>query len=275
MSLNEILLICAALLPAITLCVYIYIKDRAEKEPIGLLLGLLGLGCVICLPAALLETLFMYAIDFIFAPLAWNGLVERLYIAVECIFDVALVEEGLKFLVLFLVTSKNKNFNSLFDGIIYAVFVSLGFAALENVLYVLENGWINAIMRAIMSVPGHMFFAVMMGYYYSLWHMCELARAQEQRMKWAGLIPADAKEFSGKGYLVKSLVVPILIHGLYDYCCSVGTLLATLGLIAIVVAMYIVCFRRIRLMSRYDTDDISYTAAMIRKKYPHLGTEVR
>ena len=57
MSLNEILLICAALLPAITLCVYIYIKDRAEKEPIGLLLGLLGLGCVICLPAALLETI--------------------------------------------------------------------------------------------------------------------------------------------------------------------------------------------------------------------------
>lgn len=272
MGLNEILLVCAALLPAIILCVYIFIKDRVEKEPIGLLLALLGLGCVICFPAALLESLLMAVIDLIFSPFYLGGpIIGRIYIAVECFLDIALVEEGLKFLVLILVTRKNKNFNSLFDGLIYAVFVSLGFAAFENVLYVLENGWINAIMRAILSVPGHMFFAVMMGYYYSLWHMTAMAREQERRMKWAGLIPADAQEFNPKPYLVRSLLVPILLHGLYDYCCMAGSVIATLGLYAIVIAMYIVCFRRIRLMSRCDTDDIRYTAGMIRRKYPHLG----
>ena len=274
MRLNEILLVCAALLPAIVLCVYIFHKDRADKEPLGLLLALFGLGCVICFPAALIESILMIPIDLIFGSLS-NLMGYRIYIAAECFLGVALVEEGLKFVVLLLLTRKNKNFNSLFDGLIYAVFVSLGFAALENVLYVLQYGWGNAVMRAILSVPGHMFFSVMMGYYYSMWHMHEMARAQERRLKMVGMIPPNAVEFSGKPFIKRSLLIPILIHGLYNYCCSVGTMLATLGLIAVVVALYIVCFRRIHLMSRWDTDDISYTAAMLRQKYPYLGAANR
>ena len=279
MGLNDILLVCAALIPAVTLCIYVFKKDRVEKEPIGLLLGLLFLGGLICFPAAEIEGVLFELFDMIFSPftvvyegeLYLLGTAFKIYNACKYFIGVALVEEGLKFLVLFLVTRKNKNFNSLFDGLIYAVFVSLGFAALENVFYVVENGWINAFMRAVMSVPGHMFFAVLMGYYYSLWHMYEKAKQQECSLKQAGLINRGSIEFSGTTYLLFSLLVPILAHGLYDYCCTLGTVLATISLYAFIIFLYFYCFRKIKNMSKGDMDDTTYSSAMVLRKYPHLA----
>lgn len=286
MGLNDILLVCAALIPAVALCIYIFKKDRVEKEPIGLLLGLLFLGGLICFPAAEIEGVLFDIFDMIFSPFTVEyegelyllGTTFKVYNACKYFIGVALVEEGLKFLILFFFTRKNKNFNSLFDGLIYAVFVSLGFAALENVFYVVENGWINALMRAVMSVPGHMFFAVLMGYYYSLWHMYEKARQQEQSLKKAGLISHGAIEFSGNTYLLLSLSIPILAHGLYDYCCTLGTTLATISLYAFIIFLYIYCFKKIKSMSKGDMDDTTYSNVMVLRKYPHLAfllTEVQ
>ena len=286
MGLNDILLVCAALIPAVALCIYIFKKDRVEKEPIGLLLGLLFLGGLICFPAAEIEGVLFDIFDMIFSPFTVEyegelyllGTTFKVYNACKYFIGVALVEEGLKFLILFFFTRKNKNFNSLFDGLIYAVFFSLGFAALENVFYVVENGWINALMRAVMSVPGHMFFAVLMGYYYSLWHMYEKARQQEQSLKKAGLISRGAIEFSGNTYLLLSLSIPILAHGLYDYCCTLGTTLATISLYAFIIFLYIYCFKKIKSMSKGDMDDTTYSNVMVLRKYPHLAvllTEVQ
>ena len=148
MELNEILLVCAALLPAIALCIYAYRKDRVEKEPVGLLLGLLVLGALSCYPAGELEGVVGGWIRDIFKSfgresegvLYLSGTTYKIYNAVKYVFGVALIEEGMKFLILYMVTKDNKNFNCLFDGLIYAIFVSLGFAALENVFYVLLSG---------------------------------------------------------------------------------------------------------------------------------------
>lgn len=142
-----VLLTCAALLPAVVLLIYIYIKDRVEKEPIGLLLTLFALGAVICLPAALIEEIFSVVIDGVFSTFAYDiggslylmSGTNKLYVFVSNFIGVALVEEGLKFLILILVTRKNKNFNSLFDGIIYSVFVSLGFAHWKTCCMCLET----------------------------------------------------------------------------------------------------------------------------------------
>ena len=175
MTVNTILLVIAGLVPAVVLCFYVFSKDKVEKEPLPLLLKLLLLGAISCLPAAYLETAIISVIDGIFKNLTMTPILDRIYKAVYYFIGVALVEEGLKWLILYYVTKNNKEFNCIFDGMIYAIFVSLGFAAFENVLYVMEYGWINAVMRAILSVPGHMFFAVMMGWYYSLWHITELA----------------------------------------------------------------------------------------------------
>lgn len=277
-TLNSILLVCAALLPAIVLCFYIFKKDSVEKEPILLLLSLFAVGVAICYPAAEIESLINKLLLKIFDPWAVTilgkrqliGIPQRLYNACYYFVGVALVEEGLKFIAMTFVTAKNKNFNSLFDGLVYAVFVSLGFAALENVLYVQRYGWINALTRGVLSVPGHMFFGVIMGYYYSLWHMHDKAIGQERILKRAGYIDREEEEFSSRFYLVMALEIPVLGHGLYDFCCTNGSLLATLTFYGFIVFLYIYCFSKIRNVSRFDMRDSMCVKALMLEKYPHL-----
>ena len=286
MGLNEILLIVAALLPAIALCIYIFRKDRVEKEPIGLLLVLLGCGVIVTIPAAFLEGIITGIIDAFFSPFivsmtedgsaVFNSILShRIYNFLTAFVGVALVEEGLKWGALILVTRKNREFNSVFDGLIYAIFVSLGFAAFENVLYVIQNGWMVAIMRAILSVPGHMFFAVMMGYYYSLWHITDKAAELERTLQSEGILKFSGITFNSKNHIVMSILMPILAHGLYDYCCFVGSGLATLALYAFVIIMYIFCFARIKKMSAIDARDHDFALAMVIKQYPFLAEQFR
>lgn len=279
MTWNDALLIVAALFPAIALCIYIFKKDRAEKEPIPLLLGLFLGGVLIAFPAAEAEQFLSGVLDTVFSRFTvatdetaayLPSHLYKLYAALDNFVGVALVEEGLKWLVLFFVTRKNKNFNSLFDGLIYAVFVSLGFAALENVLYVLSYGWANALIRAATAVPCHMFNAVLMGCYYSFWHMNEKAKSYEKVLKEKLLIPASAPEFSGKKDLALSIVVPVLAHGLYDYCCMLETWLATFALYGFLIFLYIYCFKKIRDMSKSDMKDDTFVLAMLVAKYPQL-----
>lgn len=279
MDLNEILLTCAALFPAIALCIYVFRKDRVEKEPVGLLLLLLGLGALSCFPAAELEKVLLDGIRDLFMAYGSvkNGtlylpkMIFKVYNAITYFVGVGLVEEALKFAVLLLVTRKNKNFNSLFDGLIYSVFVSLGFAALENVMYVTRYGWLNAFTRAVMSVPAHMFFAVLMGYYYSLWHMYDLARKQERVLKAQALILPKTKEFPVTRYLVLSLLMPVLAHGWYDYCCTIGTTIGTVMLYFFLLFLYAYCFGKISKFSKGDMRDTTYSIILVVRKYPYLA----
>ena len=177
-------LLLLALAPACVLLFYIWKKDKSEKEPPGLLLLLFFGGVLSCLPASILETLLITPIEQAFGfddatTIADGGVSFVIGSFLEYFFGVALVEEGLKFLVMFLLTHKSRHFNSLFDGMIYAIFVSLGFAAFENIFYVFDYGVGTALVRAVMSVPGHMFFAVFMGYYYSMWHLYKTANTVE------------------------------------------------------------------------------------------------
>lgn len=280
MGLNEILLICAALIPAIILAVYIFIKDRAEKEPIKLLLVLLGCGVFSCFPAMFIEDVVIAGINSMFGvttdvPVFADSFTNILYQFSFNFIGIALIEEGLKWLFLFFVTRKNKNFNSLFDGIIYAVFVSLGFAAFENVLYVLDYGWGTAIARALLSVPGHTFFAVIMGYYYSLWNVYEKAKLQESHFDKIGMLKIQSNKFSGKKHLFLSLVMPVLIHGFYDFCCSFSSVLATLALICFVIFLYIHCFRKIKKVSAKDAADVAVSFSLVCKKYPELQDAIK
>lgn len=256
-----------ALLPAIVLCAYVFKQDRVEKEPMGLLAKLFLLGAAICLPAALLEIAVGSVIDSFFAEELATGNAGLLYNVAENFIGIALIEEGLKLLVLHLVVRKSREFNCLFDGLIYSVFVSLGFAALENVLYVIENGIVVAVMRALLSVPGHMFFAVMMGYHYSIWHITDKAAIAERELKARGIIPQNTREFDGSKSMIMCLLVPVLAHGLYDFCCMTTSGWAMLLLLAFVVFMYVHCFGKIKKMSSSDAFNRDYVARMLRDKY--------
>ena len=151
-----------ALAPVIIVCFYVYIRDKYEKEPIRLLLLGVFFGLLISAPIMAVENLLTTMTP------NKNFLIEALYTS----FIVASgTEELFKFIILYFLVWKNKNFNEPFDGIVYAVFISLGFAGIENVLYIFNpylGGYQTAIARAIFSVPGHGLFGVSMGYYYAI-----------------------------------------------------------------------------------------------------------
>lgn len=275
---NNLILVAVALFPAIALCIYVFKKDRVEKEPLSLLLMLLLFGALTCFPAGILEYIVDKILGGIFAIAAFsdvgsdnlNNIGRIMEIFIRNIFGVAIIEEGVKLVAIIWITRKSREFNSLFDGLIYSIFVSLGFAALENVLYVLGNGIYVGITRAVMSVPGHMFFAVMMGYHYSLWHIIEKAQEVEYSFKKEGIITRNLPPFSAKKEVVKCLLVPTLAHGFYNTCCLIGTTWSVVVLYTFLIFMYVHCFSRIMRMSKYDDFDNVYVGHVLFKKYPEL-----
>ncbi len=155
------MLFALALIPVIGLLLFIYFKDKKEKEPVGLLIGLFfaGLGSVI--PAIILEVIGQLILD---AVIPYESAFKAVHLAMIV---VGPAEEMGKYVVLRLRTWKNKHFDYSYDAIVYAVFTSLGFAAIENVGYVFDGGLSTALMRMFTAVPGHACFAVFMGYFYS------------------------------------------------------------------------------------------------------------
>lgn len=276
---NTVILVVVALIPAIFLCTYVFKKDKAEKEPIGLLLLLLAAGVFICFPTVTVGEWLEGVIDSMFLPFTTeidgtyylDGGLFNFYTAIDNFIGVALVEEGLKWTAMILITRNNKNFNSLFDGMVYAIFVSLGFAGFENILYTLSYGMETALVRAVTAVPGHMFDAVFMGYYYSWYHIKTMVRDNERILKRKGIISSSCREESPKRDLVFSLLVPVLAHGFYDFCCSAEVSWATTGFVVFLIYLYITCFRRIRKMSDMDTSDKGLVLRIICRKYKEVA----
>ena len=257
-------------LPSILLMIYVYHKDRADKEPFKLLLALFLLGAASCLPAALLESTFSsLALKF----LDESSLSYQLY---ENFFNVALFEELGKFVILFLVTHKSKHFTSLFDGLIYSVFVSLGFATLENILYVAQYGLGTGLLRAVTAIPGHMFDGVIMGQFYTLWHLSKNISETEKMYARLGYIDRIVEpENKYKYYLPLALLMPILTHGLYDFLAGVENTVALLIFIVYLIGLYIYCFGKINRLSKQDQTEINLISAELNRKYPYLYARIQ
>jgi len=209
---NYTLQVIAAVLPALVLFFYIYKRD-AQPEPFSKLLSALLIGVAICVPVAFVE---QYISNWLFA----GGEPKTLFGSTVNAFLVAAVpEESAKLLALWLVLRKNKYFDEHFDGIVYAVSVGLGFAATENVLYLfsfIEDWQSVAISRALLAVPGHYAFAVLMGYYYSVHHFTD-------HSAWTAIC---------------ILLVPVLAHGIYDALALSGQVSPVLGGLAFLVLIY-------------------------------------
>lgn len=155
----------AALLPVVLLIAYIYRKDKYMPEPTGQLAKAFLFGILSCPLSFCLSIPFGYMGLY---PVEVANLLDGVRLA---FFGAAIPEELAKLLVLWLFLRKNRYFDEKMDGIVYSVCVSLGFAALENVMYLFDNydNWLSVgVSRALFSVPGHFGFGVLMGYYYSL-----------------------------------------------------------------------------------------------------------
>jgi RsiW-degrading membrane proteinase PrsW (M82 family) len=209
----------ASLAPVLIILFYIYFRDKYEKEPLGLLIKALLLGVVIVVPVVITERLLM---NFMpqsgkVAAAAWHAFVVA-----------GISEELFKFLALYLLIWKSPSFNEKFDGIVYAVFVSLGFAGVENVIYVLEGGMQTALIRAITAVPAHAIFGITMGYYLGIAHMYT--------------------ELKGR-YLLRALVVPIVLHGIYDFILMMENGWLLLLFVPYVVVLYLMGMKKMKVLS--------------------------
>ena len=228
----EFILLIASLLPAILLWVYIWKKDT-KKEPTFWLMKAFLWGIAICLPVVLME----YGISYVL--FGESGEPSSLFgTTTQAFLEAALPEEAFKLLALWIVLRKNPYFDEHFDGIVYAVCIGLGFAALENINYVFsENGGLaTAILRAFLAVPGHYAFAILMGYYYSIYHFVD------RSPKVAACV----------------LLVPVLAHGVYDSFAMSVSVIPTLGGISFVVLIYFCIkmhkFSRRKMMAQIEKD---------------------
>lgn len=234
---NEIgFLLTLSILPSLVIGNMIYKNDKIEKEPTKLLVKLFfgGIGSIIL-------TFLITSILFVLFPQISNSehfnLIELIPYSFICI---SLVEEGSKWLVLKVMTWNNKEFNYIYDAIVYAVFVSLGFATLENIMYVLEGGLSTAIMRAILSIPGHVFFGVFMGYYYGLSKQATINRCFNLAKK----------------NMCLSLIVPVLLHGMFDYCLLSHCMPLVFVYFIFIIILYIKAFKTVKQLSKIEKNFI-------------------
>ena len=152
-------LLLLAVAPIMAIIVYIYFKDKFEKEPVMFLFKNFTLGGT----ASILLTFALSALLFIIIPITDEKSLVQMF--VKAFFVVGLVEEFSKYIIVRYYSQRSKEFNEPFDGIVYAVMVSMGFAALENILYVFQHGVATGITRAFTAVPAHATFAILMGYF--------------------------------------------------------------------------------------------------------------
>ena len=208
-----LIIIAAALLPAVLFWGYIWKMDR-KKEPTSLLIKATCYGVLICLPVAMVESMISGVLFGEGGPTTLFGT------TVDAFMVAAIPEEAFKLFALHRILKNNPYFDEHFDGIVYAVCVGLGFAGLENILYLFDNAddWLSvAFLRSLMAVPGHYAFAVLMGYYYSVYHF-----VNRSRRTWAMI-----------------LVAPVLAHGLYDALLMSASVNAALGGICFCGAVYL------------------------------------
>ena len=224
------LLIAAAVIPAVVLMIKVYRADRLEREPVGLLLSLLGFGVLATALAIVTETIGDAVLLAIFDE------DDLGYLVLSNFLVVALSEEGFKFLLLRWRTWRSPNFNCQFDGVVYAVFVSLGFALWENIGYVAMYGFGTALARAVTAVPGHACFGVFMG----VWYGAARRYANYGDMAGARICRRRA------------LWAPVFIHGLYDFLASLNFDYSGLIFIVFIVVVFLVAMRRVKIVSRND-----------------------
>ena len=226
---NPILVI-AAVVPAIYLLVRVYQLDRLEKENKRMLLNMVKAGVFSSLIAWVLEKVLT---NVIASQMSGNTVAYRI---VLFFIVVGLSEEGAKYFELRRNSWRSPEFNCVYDGVLYAVFVSLGFALWENISYVLNYGMATAVVRAFTAIPWHACFGVYMGIFYSA----------------AKVYTVAGDEARARMFHIAAVVVPMLIHGAYDYIATLQTQGANYLFFAFVAVLFIVSLRIIRSVSRND-----------------------
>jgi RsiW-degrading membrane proteinase PrsW (M82 family) len=201
-----LILLFVAVAPGLFLLWYFYHRDKFEHEPKKLIFKIFFFGSLTVIPAIIFEVILEKAFD------AFTSGVLNVFLV--CFIAVAPVEEILKFFVVRNWAYNRPEFDEIMDGIVYAVSASLGFATLENIMYVLSNGLGVGVIRAFLAVPGHAMYGAIMGFF--------IGRAKFNAPHASRL-------------MTTGVLLAILFHGIYDFLLLTKTAFAVLVIVLLVV----------------------------------------
>ncbi len=246
----KILLIAVAIIPVILILTFIRQKDK-NKEPIGLLIKLFFAGAVSCFLVVQISQLIALFLPFMQIDIS-AGDNTFLDVFLYSFVGVALIEEVCKFAMTYAFGYYHKDFDEVYDIIVYAIFVALGFAGFENILYVVGSGQISlGISRGLTAVPGHACDGLFMGYYLSIAKIYAIRKNKtEERIN-----------------ILKSIFIPTLLHGIYDFCCFYGNQYIIIVFIIFIITMDIISLRKINYMAKNNVNIFEL------KKEPEVLTE--
>ena len=224
------ILIFAAVIPALILMVKVYSSDKIEKESPRLLIRLVEAGILAALLALIEEKVGQWLIRLLIPQ------DTELFYLVLFFIVVGLSEESSKYLFMKKRTWDNPEFNYQYDGAVYALFTSLGFALWENISYVLDYGFSTALVRAVTAIPGHASFGVFMGVFYGAAKRAEVhGDSQKSRL-----------------YRILGVVTATLMHGAYDYLATSETGSGSFWFFVYVVLLFIFAYRTVSRSSKND-----------------------
>ncbi|HEX9651973.1 MAG TPA: PrsW family glutamic-type intramembrane protease [Cyclobacteriaceae bacterium] len=219
---NSVFLVLMALAPGIAVTLYIYLKDEYEPEPIWLLLLSFLYGCI--------AFGITYVFDFAIYKIIHLEAQNLFHQGIRALILVGLVEECSKFIFVRGLLYPNKNFDEPFDGIVYAVMVGMGFATIENIIYVINGGGGTAIVRMFSAIPAHAVFAILMGFFLG---KAKFDKKNERLNVWLGLIVAT------------------VYHGVYDYFLFIS-FVAGIWILAGVSLVIAILLSRISIRMHHD-----------------------
>ena len=213
-------------LPIIIIATIIYKKDK-HKEPPLLLIGLFIAGIASCYPVKIINKL-LTNISPIFSETPQN--LNQYQLAIFILIGISLAEEISKWFTTYTLSYYNKNFDELYDILLYSILISLGFAYLENLFYVFDYGIITGITRAFITIPLHTFTGTIMGHY-------------------LGLVKINKEKCKKTKNIILSILIPTLIHGTFDYCLYSKKIILIPVLIFIIIYAYNYIIKQIKTTS--------------------------
>lgn len=240
-------LLIVSLAPVFIIAFYIYFRDKYEKEPWSLLLKAMAAGALTVLPVIFFEKA-IGLIGLLLPPVgkaAWDAFAVA-----------ALCEEAFKYAALYMLIWNHKEFNEKFDGIVYATFVSLGFAMAENILYVMDSGMATGLVRAFTAVPAHALFGITMGFFFGL----------------AKFYPKKRKR-----YLIWAFCLPFVLHGIYDFILMSGLNVLLWLFVPFIVFLWLSGLSKLKSLNKssvFNTDiDLGIDFKKVHDYYPDKPNE--
>jgi len=254
-------------------CAYLYFMDKYDKENKRLLFSLLFMGALsgvliyflkeLCGRLMILAFGDMVTVGVDASLVFENEFVKTLWIFINNFVVVSLIPIVLKFILAYSLTRKNKNFNSLFDGIIYLAYVFLGSLLTETICYAIFNGWDLFLFKLLMVACVDVFSAIIIGYYYTNWYTWKIASVVERVLNERGLIEKSTN-IERKIWIFKGLFFGIMISTIYQYCGNNISGLIVIG-ISVIFAVY-----KVNDVSKRDMSDENIVFSILAKYYPYL-----